>query len=134
MKKLFSIAFMCCLVAFAATFTSCTDNAEGDLVYKFAPAEELSLSQSADYLAGASIFIAAEMADRADAVKSDGYVFKGKRAECNKRAKAAFEKAIRNIEEDDDYGKVVTLKGIKVRLYYFNLSGKEVDLSVHTFK
>ncbi|GEM_PF-3559093 len=134
MKKIFSLVAICCLVAFAATFTSCTDGAEGDLVYKFGPVDELSVSQTADYAAGAALVIAAEMTDAADKVNSDGFVFTGKRAECNKRAKAAFTKAINEIESDDDYGKIVTLKGIKVRLYYPNNKNKEVDLATHTFK
>ena len=110
MKKIFSLAVVCCLALVGAMFVSCNDEQKSSYPYevKLAPVEQDPALSMQFELNGLPIIIG-EMEKAAD---QKGIIFKDTRANADKRAKEAFAKGVDRVrkETNDSYkGLIVVL-------------------------
>ena len=110
MKKIFSLAVVCCLALVGAMFVSCNDEQKSSYPYevKLAPVEQDPALSMQFELNGLPI-INEEMEKAAD---QKGIIFKDTRANADKRAKEAFAKGVDRVrkETNDSYkGLIVVL-------------------------
>lgn len=118
MKKIFSIAIVCCLVAMTGLFSSCTPREDGDWLYFVRVDENTENSLKNNFNVFAYPIVAESM--KADADRYDPntgmFVFRGEKKEVTKRAEDSFNKAITKVENDPEYNTLIILAGIKVNL------------------
>lgn len=118
MKKVFSIAIVCCLMAMTGIFSSCTPREDGDWLYFVRVDNNTETSLHNNFYTFAYPIVEESMkadADRYD--KNTGmFVFRGEKKEVTKRAEDSFNKAINKVENTPDYNHPIILAGIKVNL------------------
>jgi hypothetical protein len=110
MKKIFSLAVVCCLALVGAMFVSCENEQKSSYPYevKLAPVEQDPAKCMQFELNGLPI-INEEMEKAAD---QKGIIFKDTRSNADKRAKEAFAKGVDRVrkETNDSYkGLIVVL-------------------------
>ena len=110
MKKIFSLAVVCCLALVGAMFVSCENEQKSSYPYevKLAPVEQDPALSMQFELNGLPI-INEEMEKAAD---QKGIIFKDTRSNADKRAKEAFAKGVDRVrkETNDSYkGLIVVL-------------------------
>ena len=122
MKKVFSIAIICCLVAVTGIFSSCKPREDGDWLYavKVDPSTESSLQNNFEVFAYPTI--AESMKADADSYTESSriFTFRGEKKEVAKRAEESFNKAITKVESREGYNQPIVLGGIKVNLLRTN--------------
>ncbi len=121
MKKVFSIAIVCCLMAMTGIFSSCTRE-DGDWIYtvKVDPSTEDALQNNFEVFAYPTI--AESMKADADSYTESSriFTFRGEKKAVAKRAEESFNKAITKVESREGYNQLIILGGIKVNLLRTN--------------
>ena len=112
MKKILSLAVVCCLALVGVVFSSCNKDQKSSYPYtvQLAPVEQDPALCGQFDLNGLPIILE-EMQKASD--QAGSIIFKDKRSEADKRAKAAFAKGVQRVrkETNDSY------KGLIVDLY-----------------
>ncbi len=106
MKKIFSMAAVCCVVLCACVFTSCDSDVTGNQVYTIGVSESTSTGSYTSYkVSGAEKKICDAVGEIASPVGDDGktYSLNGKRKKMDKKIKSAVNKAMDEIEADSNY-------------------------------
>ena len=141
MKKIFSLAVICCMVALSGiTFSSCKPEEKGDYFFsiKLDPASVDSHLDSYNVLIKPKICSAMEKDAKEYHPSSTTFIFSGEKNEVLKNVKNSFQKAVKSIEDDPNYGQGgVSFTGMKVLLTHTNTDGetqKEETIDYHVFK
>jgi len=141
MKRILSLAVICCLVALSGiTFSSCGKVEKGDYLFsiKLDPASVDSHLDSYNVLVYPKMFDAMAKDAKESFPENGTLIFSGEKNEVMKKAKESFQKAAKSIEDAPNYNQGgVIYTGMKVLLMYTNTDGEgQVDEAVdyHTFK
>ena len=141
MKKILSLAVICCMVALSGiAFSSCKTVEKGDYFFSLQldPASVDSHLDSYNVLVYPKMFDSMAK-DASEAFPENGsLVFSGEKDEVMKKAKESFQKAAKSIEDAPNYNQAgVIYTGMKVNLRYTNTDGEgqtEEVVDYHTFK
>jgi hypothetical protein len=141
MKKIFSLAIICCMVVLSGiAFSSCKPEEKGDYFFsiKLDPASVDSHLDSYNVLVYPKMFDAMAKDAKESFPENGTLIFSGEKNEVMKKAKESFQKAAKSIEDAPNYNQGgVIYTGMKVLLMYTNTDGEgQVDEAVdyHTFK
>lgn len=141
MKKIFTLAVICCLVALSGiALSSCGKVEKGDYLFSIT----LDPASVNEHLDAYNVNIYPKMFDAMakDAKESfpenSTLIFSGEKQEVMKKAKASFQKAAKSIEDGPNYNQQgVIYTGMKVNLMFTNTDGegqKDEVVDFHTFK
>jgi hypothetical protein len=117
MKKLFSIAIVCCLFAMTGIFSSCTKE-DGDWIFsvQLDPSNETPGDQNS-YEAFINPIMTEAMKADADRYQepSNTFIFRGEKSKALKRAENAFDKGVSQVKGSNS-GNMIAGTGIKINL------------------
>jgi hypothetical protein len=135
MKKVFSIAIVCCLIAMTGIFSSCSRLENGEWIYSIqldpSNQTQADLNSYEAFINPVMTTVMKAEADRHQA-SSNTFVFIGEKSEVLKRAEKAFDKATAQVEStvNLDY-----IHNIKINLCCSNRdTNKDEVVKSHTFK
>ena len=141
MKKIFSLAIICCMVALSGiAFSSCKPEEKGDYFFsiKLDPASVNEHLDSYNVLVYPKMFDAMAKDAKESFPENGTLIFSGEKQTVMKQAKASFQKAAKSIEDSPTYNQGgVIYTGMKVNLMYTNTDGegqKDEVVDSHTFK
>ena len=141
MKKIFSLAIICCMVALSGiAFSSCKPEEKGDYFFsiKLDPASVNEHLDSYNVLVYPKMFDAMAKDAKESFPENGTLIFSGEKQTVMKQAKASFQKAAKSIEDEPTYGQGgVSFTGMKVLLRHTNTDGEsqtEETIDYHVFK
>lgn len=141
MKKIFSLAIICCMVALSGiAFSSCKPEEKGDYFFSI----KLDPASADEHLDSYNILIAPKLYDMMAKDAKEYYpesgtlIFNGEKNAVMKTVKNSFQKAAKSIEDEPTYGQGgVSFTGMKVLLRHTNTDGEsqtEETIDYHVFK
>jgi hypothetical protein len=141
MKKIFSLAVICCMVALSGiAFSSCKPEEKGDYFFSI----KLDPASVEEHVSSYTVLVYPKMFDAMAKDAKESYpengtlIFSGEKQEVMKKAKESFQKAAKSIEDATNYNQAgVIFTGMKVNLMYTNTDGegqKDEVVDFHTFK
>jgi hypothetical protein len=141
MKKIFTLAVICCMVALSGiAFSSCKPEQKGDYFFslKLDPASVDEHLDSYNVLVYPKMFDAMAKDAKESYPENGTLIFSGEKNQVMKTVKKSFQNAAKSIEDGPNYNQAgVIYTGMKVNLMYTNTDGegqKDEVIDFHTFK
>ena len=141
MKKIYSLAVICCMVALSGiAFSSCKPEEKGDYFFsiKLDPASVDEHLDSYNVLVYPKMFDAMAKDAKESFPENGTLIFSGEKQTVMKKAKESFQNAAKSIENGENYNQAgVIYTGMKVNLMYTNTDGegqRDEAVDSHIFK